>query len=140
MYDNIGKKIKSLAAFIGIAFLVIGVFLGLYFLCNQHEVGWQGKQEFYKADDWIGWVALLSGIIAEILSWPLYGFGQLIEDTETIREAVVTEHIAKHRSAQKEKASVVVDVKKESNTTFCTNCGAVRNSSAAFCTNCGHKF
>ena len=74
MYNNIGGKIKGLAKVLGWLFLIGGIIAWLIFITN-------GK----KYDDGIGWGALVGCVLSFISTWFLYGFGQLVEDTEGIR-------------------------------------------------------
>ena len=73
MYKNIGVKIKLLADLCGILFLVVGIGGGLYFLLNDP---W--------TDDRLVWPLLAGGIVGFLSSFPLYGFGELIENVQAI--------------------------------------------------------
>lgn len=74
MYKNVGKKIMVLAQVCGWLLLVAGAIAWLYFLCNG-----------YSRDDSIGWIYLLAGVVGFVFSWPLYGFGQMVDDVHTMR-------------------------------------------------------
>ena len=75
MYYNVGKKIKVLAQICGWISLIGGVialFIGADFYGGLDEPG--------------PWLFLLCGLVGFVSSWPLYGFGQLIDDVRTIKE------------------------------------------------------
>jgi len=87
-YDNIGEKIKGLAK----AFFFIGaiaaVFAGIFLMSDSEDtVLW-------------GLLMIIAGpIISWVSSWLLYGFGQLIENSDIITDnsdeiAAHIEHIA----------------------------------------------
>ena len=49
---------------------------------------------------WTGMIPLLTGAVLFAASWPLYGFGQLVEDVSALRQR--TEHGAAKSSAPAE--------------------------------------
>ena len=73
MFDNVGGKIKTLAAVLGWIDLIAGFIVALAF--------WTGEMGF-----WTGMIPLLAGAILFAASWPLYGFGQLVEDVSALRQ------------------------------------------------------
>lgn len=81
MFNNIGKKIQTVAkviAYIGIALsLLIGVAFVIYGIKENEKYFYDG-------------IALL--IVGPLTSWlsslTMFGFGKLIEDTEAIRKDV----------------------------------------------------
>ena len=75
MYNNVGNKIKVLAKIIGWLLLIAGLVVWYLKICANH----------YMGDDLIGWVALAVGVLSLISSWPIYAFGQLVDDTNAIR-------------------------------------------------------
>lgn len=71
-FDNIGGKIKGLAKFIFAILTIIELLGGFFFLI-------EGNNEI------IGLLIIVGGpILAWINSWLLYGFGQLIENSDII--------------------------------------------------------
>ena len=148
MYDNIGGKIKVLAVVVGILLLLGGIIAWLILITNTYE-SWRDTY-YQKADDWLGWVSLVSGIFGYISSWFMYGFGQLIEDTEVIRikmnyeapsQSIIRNtnnsgygaaNTSANTQAQKQGASL--------DATYCINCGAKRDGNSSFCTSCGQRF
>lgn len=70
MYENIGAKLKGLASIVGVVALGGGV-LGCMVLTANGSL--------------LAWPTLIFGVIGLISSWPLYGFGQLVEDVHAIR-------------------------------------------------------
>lgn len=83
MYTDVGNKIKNWAMCLGWCFLVGGVISWLYFMLNGSQ-GWYGYH-FVEEDNFIGWICLASGGVLFCLTWIIYGFGQLIEDVQAIR-------------------------------------------------------
>ena len=70
MYRNIGEKIETLAEFIGWA----GIIFGAYF-----------AYKLWSNDVKVFWIPIVGGIVLFILSWVIYGFGQLVGDVNAIR-------------------------------------------------------
>ena len=83
MYNNVGKKIQSIAQVIGWISLISGLFAWIILITNGYD-GWYGY-EYITEDDYIAWVALISGILGFMSSWFTYGFGQLVEDIHVLR-------------------------------------------------------
>lgn len=83
MYTNIGRKIKTIAAVLGWLCLISGAIAWLILITNGYD-SWSGYK-YITEDDYIGWIALLSGILGYISSWFTYGFGQLVEDVHILR-------------------------------------------------------
>ena len=68
MLSDIGKKIKVLAIGLGSVLLSVGVLAWIVFIS-------QDNQPF-------AWSFLVGGIVCYLSSWFLYGFGQLIENSD----------------------------------------------------------
>lgn len=75
MYSEVGKKIMALAKVCGWIVLISCALIWLVILGNGDPY-----------DNTLAWVALGVGVIYFISSWPLYGFGQLIDDVHAMRE------------------------------------------------------
>ena len=130
MYEHIGRKIKSVAEWMN----VLGVFASV--LLGMVIIG-------YNENNFLLGLLVMGG--GAIVSWLstllLCGFGQLVEDMQSIREALTngngigTDH-AVASCLHEEKSSGPAD---QSNVT-CSNCGVKRVENAAFCTNCGQRF
>lgn len=74
-YDDIGKKIKNLAKAIFIFEAISSIIVGLYFLFSDIFI--------------FGFVVIFLGpVVAYILSWLTYGFGELITNSEIIAQAL----------------------------------------------------
>lgn len=73
MYNNIGKKIKVLAKVCGWITL-IGGFLIFFILLGDYWI------------DEIWYIPFLA-LLGFISSWPLYGFGDLIENVQKIADS-----------------------------------------------------
>ena len=80
MYEDISGKIKGLAKFIGWTLLICGVIAFIYFITDT-KFGYA-----ITSNDGLAWAALISGICGYVGSWALYGFGELIEHAEAIRQ------------------------------------------------------
>ncbi len=106
-YDNIGGKIKSWAKWI-FAVEAIAAVVGGFIIVDQDE-------------DMIllGLLVVVFGpIVAWVSSWLLYGFGQLIENSDIIaeeynrknekHEKVVAKNNAKKEAQRREKAKVII--------------------------------
>ena len=75
MYNNIGSKIKTLAKVLGLLLLVVGVIAGIYLLADGRS-----------RNDSLGGILLASGVLGYICSWPLYGFGELVENIQKLTD------------------------------------------------------
>ena len=73
MFDNIGKKIMSLAKILVVLDIIGTVILAIILVDAFYE-------EFLGV-----LVALVSGTFSVITCWPLYAFGQLVDDVHAIR-------------------------------------------------------
>ena len=75
MYDNIGGKIKSWAKVSFLVTAVIEVITGIALITTDEDPAVYG---------WL--IMILGPIAAWVSSWLLYGFGQLIENSDIIAE------------------------------------------------------
>lgn len=73
MNGNIGKNIKDLAQTCGWICLTAGILVAIALWVEGEGFG-------------VGLIALVSGFVAFLGAFPLYGFGQLIDDVTTIRK------------------------------------------------------
>ena len=82
MFNNIGKKIKTVAqlvTYIGITlFIIIGIVVAAFGLENDDPLGIV----------WCIIIILIGGLISWLMSFILYGFGELIDKTTDIAKAV----------------------------------------------------
>ena len=85
MYSEVGKKIMGLAKICGWICLIACVLTWLILVTNGYE-DWYGDHVYITEDDVFGWAALIFGVLSFIASWPLYGFGQLIDDVHSMRK------------------------------------------------------
>lgn len=74
MYENIGKKIQMFAVINAACITIAGILAWIIMLFNDRQ-----------ADNVLAWVCLVIAIGALSASWPLYGFGQLVEDVHELR-------------------------------------------------------
>lgn len=70
----------GLAKFIGRFLLIAGMIAFLHFIGNTYQDG-----DFITGDDYIGRIALVSGVLSFISSWIIYGIGQMVDDVNTLR-------------------------------------------------------
>lgn len=86
MYSNIGRKIKVLSQVVGLLSMIAGIIVWIHFITNSYTVydRYSDYTKYLTADDWIGWLSLVAGFFSIIASWPLYGFGELIELADEI--------------------------------------------------------
>ena len=68
MYSNIGKQIKVLAMALGSILLSVGFVAWIVFMSQDNRP--------------FAWSFLVGGIVGYLSSWFLYGFGQLIENSD----------------------------------------------------------
>ena len=73
MFDNVGGKIKTDYNLPNDAYLETCAAIALAF--------WAGEKGF-----WTGMIPLLAGAVLFAAAWPLYGFGQLVEDVSALRQ------------------------------------------------------
>lgn len=78
MYDNIGGKIKTVAKVVGFAGIGISILTGLLFLLVAFS---EEKFSFFG-------IGILVAFLGSLISWvstiALYGFGQLVENTDVL--------------------------------------------------------
>lgn len=75
MYYNVGKKIQVLAKILGWVELLLGVVLWLNYLTSGN-----------RGASTIAWICLGAGILCFCFSWVLCGFGQLVCNSDEIKE------------------------------------------------------
>ena len=75
MYSEVGKKIMGLAKACGWITFICGVIIWVIIIADGNSY-----------NNMPGWIWLGIGVLSFISSWPLYGFGQLIDDVHAMRE------------------------------------------------------
>lgn len=73
MYEQVGKKIMTLAKIMGVLWIIIGI--AGWLVCITNRLVW--IQPF-------GWVILILCAICFMSTWMIYGFGQIIDDVRGI--------------------------------------------------------
>lgn len=93
MYQNIGKKIQTLAKIIGWLLLIAGAIACLVFLIKSAEVSsdYRYAERLKEEYNTYAIISLVSGFVGYISTWILYGFGQIVEDVRAIRERIELE-------------------------------------------------
>ncbi len=85
MYKNIGGKIKGLAQALCIVGMFFSFLFGFLYLANG--INFLSKDDFGWNLVIIGSAGIILGpILSWISTWPLYGFGELIDKTTKIAE------------------------------------------------------
>lgn len=111
MYSNIGEKIKGLAKAIGIIGMVCGAIWLLASLINYTEYSdyiqyaysyeysflYEKGLQAVAAKEGIKW-SIITIAASLVSSWPMYGFGQLIENTDKL--------VAMHQNKPEKSASI----------------------------------
>ena len=109
MFENIGSKIKKLAKFCAFACIISGVIVTLYggsqYFSNaeylEYATVYGGSSYYYSLEKagneaYMGLQLLKFGLIAGVAgfvsSWPLYGFGELIEKVSFIADTMKKEN------------------------------------------------
>lgn len=129
MYNNIGRSIKTLAkviAFIGVAISVICAFAIMAPASNLSRYSNELAGTIICTGLLIG---VLGSLLSIIMSFFMYGFGQLIESTQNIEKKIVFE-------------KTLEDIKHENNINsieikYCEKCGEKLEYNAKFCSDCG---
>ena len=81
MYSNIGKKIQKLAKFSAILGMIASIAIGASII-QSADKGWYGMDETLLV---IGIAVIVIGsILSWVLSFVLYGFGRLVENSDII--------------------------------------------------------
>ena len=109
MFDNIGKKIKKLAKFFAYVCIICGIIVAVFGL-----VQWFGSRDYIEYASVYGGSSyrvlteegnkayyglqllkygLITAISGFVSSWPLYGFGELIDNVNEIRIIVSSQTI-----------------------------------------------
>lgn len=73
LYENVGGKLRILAKIVGVIGLVLAVIGLLLMMVGE------------SAEFDIGLVMVIAGPVLLLCSWPVYGFGQLVDDVHEIR-------------------------------------------------------
>ena len=76
MYKDVGKKLMSLSKVIGWIFFIICLLLWLIYLTNGES-----------SDNWMAWSFFVGGLIGLASTWPMYAFGQLVDDIHEMKQS-----------------------------------------------------
>lgn len=150
MFENIGKKIKTLAEILFIigvcCSVIIGVLAILYpnflseIIVEQQSAIAEKQQDTVSAFSafWgLIWIAI-GFLFSYIHSLLLYGFGELIDRISNIDENLILQiHPSRFPNNIKKKYDMDKDL--TDNTVFCPNCGADVTRDKNSCHVCGEK-
>lgn len=95
MFDNIGGKIKTVAKTIAWLGIIGSIIVGFSMIAEAND----SYYYYYHpsaTETWSGWLVMIVGSLSSwVSSLTLYGFGQLIENTDTISSEMESiRHIA----------------------------------------------
>lgn len=74
MYKNVGKKIMVLAQVLAWVLLIAGIIVGIVYLSDSTS-----------QNNLVGWIGIVAGVVFFMSSWFMYGFGQLVDDANKIK-------------------------------------------------------
>ena len=138
MFDDIGGKIKGLAKVITVLGIILSCIYGFLMIPTLGLI-----------------VGLIYAAVGSLASWigsfVLYGFGQLIENTDTMVSSMRSasfgskgSHNSNIRTYEElhksENKSVVFESKNPSIHRSCPECGFVQKGDVDYCGKCGAKF
>ena len=126
MYNNIGKKIKMLAKFIGYFLTGTCIFVGFILTLVGSS---NGGMDRYLIP--IGVIVMVAGLALWVLSLFLYGFGILVNNSETVANWTRRNTITRHKEI-----SISQNNSREN---ICPNCGNKLDENALFCGSCGEQ-
>ena len=98
MYNNIGGKIKAIAAIAGWICLILGIIACIIFWVTDEDLILTGL------------VSLIFGIAGLVSSWFLYGFGQLVDDVERIRALLLSTRYSEQPRKNTQKTEKVSEI------------------------------
>ena len=152
MFDNMGGKIKTLAkvlVFLGILASVIGA---IVLWAQAGQVSSRTGSYYYSAQSGesttlviTGFVVLVVGVLASwVSSFVLYGFGQLVENSDIIAQSMTAgpTHLTSGGGQGKTESTRVHPLlgnsasSNKSATRICPDCGAKVDSTLSFCPRC----
>ena len=86
MFDNIGGKIKTVAATIAWLGIIGSIIIGIIIIAEANDSYYPSATETLR-----GWLVIIVGSLSSwVSSFTLYGFGQLIENTDIISSKYIT--------------------------------------------------
>ena len=142
MFDDIGGKIKGLAVILCVLGIILSVILGI--VCWTLPTGYRYSNPM--AGFWPGLAVIVGGCLGSwIGSFFMYGFGQLIEDTQESRALLYQMSLDQGRQGSKHTADdrpistpvPDVPVNRSGSEWRCSKCGHKNGSLDQFCKDCG---
>lgn len=95
MFDNIGSKIKTVATTIAILGIIGSIIIGSVMIKEANDSYYPSATETLS-----GWLVIIVGSLSSwVSSFTLYGFGQLIENTDIISSKYITNASDKAQSS-----------------------------------------
>lgn len=95
MFDNIGGKIKTVAATIAWLGIIGSIIIGIIIIAEANDSYYPSATETLS-----GWLVIIVGSLSSwVSSFTLYGFGQLIENTDIISSKYITNASDKAQSS-----------------------------------------
>lgn len=101
MFDNIGGKIKTVAATIAWLGIIGSIIIGIIIIAEANDSYYPSATETLS-----GWLVIIVGSLSSwVSSFTLYGFGQLIENTDIISSKYAVNTADKMQSASNDSGS-----------------------------------
>ena len=119
MYDNIGGKIKGLAKAIVIIVAIAAAITGFALMISNDDMILAGLL-----------IMIVAPLVAWISSWLLYGFGQLIENSDKLVE------INEERFYLQRNSNLQPEVKHSDKKWKCEKCGSLITADLDHCPIC----
>ena len=153
MYKNIGKKIKAFAVIVTVILMLASVVGGLILIVQGIDIV-DYHEETGLSLILFGIASIIVGcLVAWISSFVLYGYGQLVDNTDKmvkllengampIAPAPVYEAPVAPVVPETPVVPVVPEAPTaapEAGTCFCINCGNKVSTNVVFCPKCGNK-
>lgn len=101
MFDNIGGKIKTVATTIAWLGIIGSIIIGIIIIAEANDSYYPSATETLS-----GWLVIIVGSLSSwVSSFTLYGFGQLIENTDIISSKYAVNTADKMQSASNDSGS-----------------------------------
>lgn len=149
MFDDIGSKIKGLAKVLCWVGIVVSVIMGIVVMCIENPIDY---------DSYLILPGLLIMVFGSLLSWVssffVYGFGQLIENSDILVSQGIKRQPEKSDSKNQNekittktkptietvKSTMIEGLLNDEGKIICPICGFAQDSNRKCCWKCGAKF
>lgn len=132
MFDDIGKKIKTLAKVVCVLGIIFSIIFGGRIMIRGFSS--PGDDLFFE-----GVLIIVIGCISSWLSvFVLYGLGELIDKTSSIEKMMADEKAKKEKEEAERKLNEQKQAAEE-NIVICPNCGTKNDREDYYCQKCTTK-